>query len=268
MDLAEVHQELVHEIRYGLEYVAETARIADLGGIFDELIPQLEALGLCHLLEFADEGRFRENMARSGHARRYFLRRSRLEKNQADRHLAVSRTRAFLDALIAGALPLARDIALLSTEEWNPAWEYEDDFCFYQLLHTIAKQPDPFPTPEVHALIERFERSLEGGESAHFEVSKALVARDPKAFAGALVALLEAEEAQIEADRGSAAVLERDILYWPKSRVSIEGLALLKTTELVGMRVPGEFPLCPRAARLAWTNQPFRDLFDEIERLG
>jgi hypothetical protein len=267
VDLADVHEELVDEIRDGLGYLVDAPTVAPLGDVFDTLILQLEGLGLCHLLDLADEGRFRENLVRAGHARRFYLRRSRLEHNDDDRHLALSRTRAVLDALVAGALPVARDVAALSGDAWHPDWEYEDDFCFYLLVHSIVKQPDPFPTPEARAIVARFERSVEGGASPHLDVSRALIARDAVAFRRALVTLLEAEAEQIKADRSSPAVLERDILYWPKSRVSIDGLALLKIAELLGLSVPGELPLCPRPARLAWTGAGFHDLFEEIERM-
>lgn len=268
MDLAEVHRELVHEIRDGLGYLVEPARMADLGDIFDVLALQLEGLALCHLFELADQSKFRENLVRSGHSRRFFLRRSAQEKNHHDRHLALSRTRAFLDALVAGSLAVARDIAVLSPEDWNRDWEYEDDFCFYWLLHGIVKQPQAFPTAATPALLHRYEQSLQGGESVHLDVARALCARDGGAFADALRALLAAEQKQIEGDRSSAAVHERNILFWPKSRISIEGLALLKVAELLGMPVPDDLPLCPALARLPWTDRPDRDLFEEIERLG
>jgi hypothetical protein len=268
MDLAEIHEELVEEVRNGLSYLAEPARMAELGDVFDTLALQLEGLAICHLFDRADEAQFRENMARAGQSRRFFLRRSKQEKNDDDRHLALSRTGAFLDALVAGILPLARDIALLSTEQWKREWEYEDDFCFFLLLHTIVKQPEAFPTPAAQLLLERFERALEGGKSAHLDVAKALAARDRHAFSEALGSLLVAEERKIDEDRDSAAVHERDILFWPKSRVSIEGLALLQIGDLLGMRIDDELPLCPKIARLPWTDQPVRDLFEEIERIG
>jgi hypothetical protein len=229
---------------------------------------QLEGLGICHLLEFVDTDNFRENLIRSGHSRRFFLRRSRSEDNSDDRHLALSRTRCFLDAIVAGSLPLARDIAVLSSETWNASWEYEDDFCYYSLLHRIAIQPELFPTPEAEALLARFERSLEGNPSLHFDVCKALLARDLGAFSEALRALLDAEQAKIEKDRNSPAVNERDILFWPKSYVSIEGLALLKIANLLGLRFEDALPLCPLEARLPWSDSPTRDLFAEIEMLG
>lgn len=268
MDLADVHQELVAEIRDGLGYVMEPAQMSELGDIFDTLSLQLEGLGLCHLFEFADQASLRDNFIRSGQSRRFFLRRSRLEKNDNDRHLALSRNRAFLDTIVAGALGLARDIALLSTETWNGSWEYEDDFCFFLLLHLIVKQPDPFPTTDARALVERFEAAVEGRKSPHLDVAKALTTRDAAAFAEALRALVGAEVREIEKALDSPAVQEGDVLYWPKSRASIEGLALLNVAALVGLPVVGQFPLCPPLARLPWEDHPVRDLFAEIERLG
>jgi len=268
VDLAEVHVELVHALRDGMSYLAPPLRIAEMGGIFDQLALQFEGLALCHLFENADQAAFAENMARSGQSRRFFLRRSQQEGNTDDRHLALSGTRCFLDALVGGSLALAREIALLSTETWNASWEYEDDHCFYLFLHAIVKQPDPFPTPELHALLARFERSLEGGKSPQLKVARALVRRDPEAFTDSLLSLLAGEAAQIEKGRQSAAVHERDVLFWPKSRVSIEGLALLKIAELVQLPSEGEFPLCPSLARLPWSDQTYRDLFEEIGRLA
>ncbi len=265
MDLADVHAELVAEIRDGMSYLASPLNIAETGNIFDALALQLEGLALCHLLENADQAAFAENMARSGQSRRFFLRRSRVEQNKADRHLALSRTRSLLNALIAGSLPIARDIARLSFETWSPDWEYEDDHCFYLLLHKIVLKPESFPGPEIEPLMRRFETALQGGKSIHFAVASALVARDAGAFTDALLALLAAEAKQIAADRTSSAVYERDVLYWPKSRVSIEGLALLKVAELVKLPVAGNFPLCPALAQLPFSDQIHRDLFEEIE---
>jgi hypothetical protein len=267
VDLAAVHEELVKEVRYGIQYVATPVRIAELGDVFDTLILQLEGLGICHLFEYADEGRFRENMARAGMARRYYLRRSVDERSLGDRHLAWSRTRAVLDALVAGAAPLAQDIARLSTAPWNPSSEYEDDRSFYALVHEILLRPDPFPSPAALAIVATHERALEGGKSPHFDVAQALVAKDGAALREALEKLVDAEEDRIEEDRSSPALDEGDILYWPKSRVSIDALAVLKLAEILRIPVAGDFALCPRPARLTWTAATFRDLFEEMDRL-
>ncbi|WP_437963985.1 Imm49 family immunity protein [Sorangium sp. So ce260] len=266
MDLADVHAELVSEIHYNMLYVGK-APVAGLGDVFDELAAQLEALGICHLLEFADVGEFRTNLIRSGHSRRYFLRRSRAEGNVGDRHLALSRTSSFLDAVVAGDLTLARQLADESTEVWHPDWEYEEDHCFLLLLHRMLQSTGASPPPDAPALLARFERSLENQRSSRYEVCRSIVTRDSKGLDASISALLEEEAARNDEARESAAVHEGDVLYWPRSYVSIEGLALIKLAELQGMKVNGEPARCPRIARLPWSSHSVDDLFEAIERL-
>ncbi|MDC0677162.1 Imm49 family immunity protein [Sorangium atrum] len=267
MDIADVHAELVSEIHYNMLCVGK-APIAELGDIFDELAAQFGALGICHLLEFADVGEFRTNLIRSGHSRRYFLRRSRAEGNVRDRHLALNRTNSVLDAVVAGDLALARQIADESTEVWNPDWEYEDDHCFFLLLHRMLQNPGTSPPPDAPVLLTRFERSLENRRSPRYEVCRALVARDSEGFDVSVSALLGEEAARNDEARDSAAVREGDVVYWPRSYLSLEGLALIKIAELLGMKVSGELARCPRIARLPWASHSVEDLFAAIEGLA
>ena len=67
-----------------------------------------QALGICNLLLDADPDRFYENLVRSGHARRYFLQKSRDEGNNDDYQLATSRWDSFLDVVASGHFQLAR----------------------------------------------------------------------------------------------------------------------------------------------------------------
>lgn len=273
MDLAEVHQELVDDIRYMLEQVGEAPNVKSIDVILETLSDEFEALALCHLLEFADTLQFRENLARSAHARRFFLRRSASEGDTDNRHLAKSRTRAFFAALSAGALGLAREIAWLSIHPWRANWEYEDDHAYASALHALVKAHDPanpdatLALDEMRASVERFERVIGDEVSKRYAVVQSILVRDQAAFSDALVALMEAETLRIEADRESAAVHERDFLYWPNARISIEGLALIKAGELVTLVAPKDLPLCPPLARLPWSTHTFRDLFQEIEAL-
>lgn len=265
MDLADVHKEVVDEIHFGLAQVIEAGPRAPLGDVFDSISDHFEALALCNLLEFANTHKFRRALVRSGHARRYYLRCCRTENATEVRHLARSRNRAFLAALAGGSMVVVRDIVAESTHPWNPKWEYEDDFAYREFLHTLAKQPSPFPLAELTALVSQFERALEGGLSKRYDVVKAILDRDAGALGSAIEGFLEDEERRIEDERESAAVHEREVLYWPNARVSVEGLALLKAGELASLAVPRELPLCPPLARLPWSGQQFRDLFDQIE---
>lgn len=265
MDIRDVHTELILEARFGFAAVTAERPIAERGGALEELSAYFQGLALCHLLENADIASFRENLVRSGHARRYFLRRSRVEGNDADRRLALSRTEAFLDAVAAADLPLAREIATLSVERWNPAWEYEDDFCYYRILHTLVLDPDAAREPALGALLTRFEAALEGGAAWRLALCEALVERDAARFDESLRGFIEAEQEANDVRR--EALESYEFLFWPRSFVSVEGLALLQLATLRGIETTDAYPLCSAIARLAPAEHQYRDLFAEMERL-
>lgn len=265
MDLAIVHDNLVDEIQYGLFHVG-TSAIGEMGYIYEDLSEQLEALALCHLLRFLDLTEFRKNLIRSGQARLHFLRRSRLEGNDRDRHLGLGRTKSFLDVIAAGDLGLARHIANESIRSWNPDWEYEDDFCFFHLLHRIVQIHPLNPPPDSLEILARFERSLEGKPSHRLAVCTALIMRSPTGFSQALEELLAEERAVVENLQDSAKVHEGDLAYWPTRFVSIEGLALLALANLLGLATTVDFDRCPQVARLPWTGAIEPNLFEMLEQ--
>jgi hypothetical protein len=91
------------------------------------------------------------------------------------------------------------------------------------------------------------------------------VERDGARFDEALRGFVEAEQ---EADDARRDALESyEFLFWPRSFVSVEGLALLQLAALRGIETAEVYPLCPAVARLAPTEHGYRDLFAEIERL-
>jgi hypothetical protein len=268
MDIADVHAAVVPEIHQRVALVFEGYPMAGMGETFEELSVLFEALGLCHLLEAVDLRAFAENLCRSGHARRYFLRRSRAEGNVDDPRLALGRTSAVLDALAAGDVGLAGDIAALSITEWQPDWEYEDDFCYFLFLHRVILGQGGdlvVPNATLVAILDRFERALEGASSPRLGVCRALVARDAAAFADALARRLDQIAGEHDVERTTAAVQEDiDVGFWPRSFVSIEGLALLNLGGLLGVRVAGDPRMCPQVARLPIQPNDYRDIFDEI----
>jgi hypothetical protein len=265
MDPRSVHNELVAEIKEELLFVAGYPA-TEIGDVFERLSEYFQALGICHILETADPDQFRENLVRSGYARRYFLNNSREQGHTNDRHLALSRTEAFLDSLAAGQLTLAREIAELSIEKWESTWEYEDDFCFFHFLHQITRAPDDLKNPILRGTLSRFEAALEGGESLRLDACNALLRRKAEECETAISGLMEEREESLNGRRER--MLERDIsvcAFWPRSFVSIEGLALLRIADLLGIHVEGDVPLCPEVARLGLTDRSYQDIFLEIE---
>jgi immunity protein 49 of polymorphic toxin system len=270
MDASEVHKELVPEIKDMLTCLAVGYPIRELGDELERLSEYFQALGIAYLLESADQERFGENLVRSGHARRYFLRKSREENNDQDRRLALGRTEAFLDALAAGHLGLAREIADLSIDTWHPDWEYEDDFCYYLFLHRMVRANAAVGRADLSVLLTGFEKALEDGDSPRLDVCKALVDRDTNALRAALTLLMENRNQEMEKARERN--IERDpaeCVCWARSFISIEGLALLRVAELTGMvpLEPGEeLQLCPGMAMLPVRDRDYLDMFVSIEQ--
>jgi hypothetical protein len=263
MEIKDVRAAVIAEIQDLFPYLAGAYRIGQLGEELEKLSACFQALGICHLLESADIDKFTENLVRSGHARRYFLRKSQAEGNHDDRHLAISRSEAILDSLAAGHLQLAQEIVQLSRDSWMPSGEYEDDFCYYRFIHLIVLAPRPLLEQDLKNTVGQFEKSLEGAGSARLEICKAILTQSAEDFSAALEALLEQQ--QDENDQKRPTVLDSGFLFWPRTFVSVEGLALLRLADLVGLGIDGEFPRCPEIGRLANSDRVFTDLFRELE---
>jgi immunity protein 49 of polymorphic toxin system len=270
MDAREIRDGLVPEIKEMLAYVAVGYPIRELGAEIESLSAFFQALGIAYLLENSDQERFRENLVRSGHARRYFLRKSREENNDADSRLALGRTEAFLDALAAGHLGMARGIADLSIETWYPDWEYEDDFCYYLFLHRVVQAGGAAGLADLRDILARFEKALEDGESPRLDACKALLDRDTDALRAALTVLMEQRNKEMEQARGRNMELDPTAcICWARSFVSIEGLALLRVAEITGIAPlePGEeLQLCPELAMLSVGDRDYLDMLVSIEQ--
>jgi hypothetical protein len=259
MDFAEVHRLCVQEIHSHARVLAAGFLMKDCGGNVEILAALFQGLAICHLLELLDTKEFRRNLLRSGHVRRYYLRMSLDQGNIDSKYLAISRGEAFLDVLAAGDLQVARDIASLSRNHWNRSWEYEEDFCFRLLLHQLVLQTEP---AALHDSVARLERIYEGEPPARLAIARTLISRDAVGFEDALQALLEEERERIDHER--VRVVDSKFLFWPRSFLCVEALALLRLAELAGMPVRQEFPLCPKEALVPLAPVGSRDLFAEL----
>ena len=266
MELNEIHQNIVLDIKSNLEIVASGSPMRDIGYTFEELSTQFQVLGICQLLEYADIAEFRVNLVRSGYSKRYFLRKSEEQENTDDHHLALSRSEAFLDTIAADHLELAQEIARLSLRKWVADWEYEDDYYYYYFLHTVVIAYDNLPKTQLKSILNKFESSLEGLGSLRFEICKSILARDKENFHENFKSLLETISIAQEEKR--QIVESYEYLFWPRSFISVEGFALLKIAELVGIQCIEEYPLCPNMGYLSTRRQDYLDPFMEIEKMS
>jgi hypothetical protein len=269
MDLRKVHQKLIPAIEEELLFIATDLSSDQVGEVCCRLSEYFQSLAICHLLENADTEQFRENLVRSVYSRRHFLQRCRDEGENSSRYLALSRSDAVLDALVSGRLDLASEVGALSKETWDPRWEYEDDLCFFLFLHLFIRDRSPAGRSSRDEVLTRFERALEGARSNRLEVCRALESGDTDEFASTLNALLDEKKEQSDQERRRIVSDEVPaILFWPRSFVSIESLALLRLAEIAGMPIDNDFPLCPSLGRLPVSDRDYRDVVMEAHRLG
>jgi hypothetical protein len=265
MDPQDVRLALTEEVQQDLLLVASGHPIDALGPTLENLSRCLQSLAICHLLESGVTTKFRDNLARSAFARRFFLSRSAAAGNTDDRRLGLSRTEAFFDALAAGHGALAREIAALSIDSWRPGWEYEDDFYYVLFLHRVVQQPTAAGEQRFVASLQRFEASAET-DTAAGTVLRSLMKRDEALFSAGLVGLMQERDQQMQERK--ARLLEPDVeafVHWPRTFVSVEGLALITIARALKMTVADDVPLCPPIARLELSHPAVEDPFLGIE---
>jgi hypothetical protein len=268
MDPRDLRKHLVPEIKEKILTIASGYPIAELGSTFDELGDYLQALAIAALLANEDQEEFRNNLVRGGHARRYFLRRSATEQNTSDRHLAVSRTEALWDSLAAGSANLAAEIVALSIDQWHGDWEYEDDYWYHKIVGSLvlARRRNERGAGGAEQILPRLAAALGDEAEPRYRLCGALVAGDEGLFNEALFELLQRAQARFDKKRDSIVSAEfPESLFWLKSFVSIEGLALIHLASLFGITADEHLPLCPEAGRLPALTRDVFDVFVEVD---
>jgi hypothetical protein len=265
MDLTYAQAVLVDDIRTRMSHLINLVPIRRKAENLRDLTRLFQALAICKLLVDADLGSFRENLTRSGQARRHYLLKSREESNLDDRFLGLSRVQSIFDVVVAGQMELATDLASLSIDEWHPSWEYEDDFCYYLFVHRLILDARFVGGPDAAALVVRLEKVVDGQPSARLRLCQALNARQSTAFRTAFEAFLDEHRSTTDAKRSRITEYTAEAAFWPISFVSIEGLAWLRFAELFGIAPPDHFGFCPAEARDVPGSRTVPDLFESLD---
>jgi len=249
MKLAEDAEALAYDTAFWLLSFQEegSCEVHELGRASVELCGKLRALAIMGLLTTGDPQKFLHNLVRSGRVRETYLHRLKQAGRTEDHHLASGRVDPLLDAIASGDHELAHRIAWASPRNFEPKREYEDDFCFAQVLHRLvhgvqaASVYQPF--------LERFEAALQGQDSPRLEVLRALITRDQAGFDRAFEQLVQARQDGIDADKARCQHETPQVVA--ERLVFIEGLALLRLAGDVGLKTQREYLFCPANARVA-----------------
>jgi hypothetical protein len=132
----------------------------------------------------------------------------------------------------------------VSPTDFQKDHEYEDDYCYGRLLHLIVNGQEH----KASEVLTQFEAYLEGSVNGRFQVVQALLTKSQQAFDVSFDSLLQ--DRQNEIDRN----IERGEIESPHvvaaRRLFIEGLAILRLAESIGLKAEHEYVFCPSMARV------------------
>lgn len=255
MELEQVAQPLSYEIAFFIQGLDNPDMpLHEKGDLTQSLIYKNQALAIIVLLVQGYSDGFYHNLIRSANLRKKFL--SELDQdNISDAyHQCSGRIQGLIGAIVAKDFDLARKIIRLTPQEFKKTMEYEDDYCYAQLLHHLISPS--LEQQSIDSLVDRNE-VFSGEEQPRVLVVKAILARDDVKFNEEFTTLLAAHEEIIEEEKKRGKMEEADVrTHW---EVYLEGLALLNLAEKNGINVNTEYLYCPSAARVAM-RKPFPGL--------
>lgn len=205
---------------------------------FQRLCHHYRTRGAATFLLSAHPGHLYKDLQRSASAHAHFL------EVAAPGDKVTSRAAPFFDAVACGDQAAALRIALQSTADLDRDRELPEDYWYVKLLMSRFFL-DGSPGEQAF-LTARFKASLEGGESARFDASQALLGKDAEAFEAALAALIDEHRDFHETGLRDARIPEEK--WAVDGCLFIEGLALVRLAQAAGIPVAGGYPLIPSLA--------------------
>ncbi len=245
MELGESGVAIAYETAFLLQaFENPDCSVDQLGTITIDACENLRVLGILSLLVNADTDGFYHNLMRSGRYRVKYLERS-AEELEDPYHSCSGRVSPLLDVVAAGDWLIAKNLIELSTDVWQHGKEYEDDYCFAQIIHGFSIGSGAL----VKEKLGQYEQYLDGRHDARFSVCEALGSKDQGAFDSAFVDYLEEHSSWIESRKEGPQTEEPKMLALRE--VYVDGLAILRLAERLGLRTENEYLFCPGLARRA-----------------
>src|SRR5882724_2850537 len=249
-------EDLAYEIAFWTQGLEDPAYpLGEVGGLTREICSHLRSLGIMVLLSQGKSDRFLHNLMRSGKLRLAYLERV-VREGQLQEHDFVSGvSEPLFDAIAAGDLALAAQIADAAPAHHRPGHEYEDDHCYARALRCLlqGRQADA----DVAPLLARMEAFLGDPDDVRIGICRALTGTDQLAFDEAFTAFLEARTKAIEADEARGELAEPPVLA--QRLVYVDGLAMLRLAELRGFATDPDYLYCPSLARQPMV-EPYPDV--------
>lgn len=249
--------EIVAQLNIVIDWARQTKDVERLGEQAEDLCVHYRAYAICLFAAQANVDLFFHWLLHSPILRRHFLRMARAQGVTASDHLRATFLDPVLDAIAARQWKLAADIGAGTSPEWMRDAEYEDDYCYADLIRRLVEPR----TDGVEQLMARWRASLEGGNDLRLDVAEALLAGDGEVFLARLRALLKHVDAKAQqmVNPGTLSPLADELPFFPNRWISVEGLALLALAERRGIAIDEDIEGCPRLLRPG-RYAPFRPL--------
>jgi hypothetical protein len=255
MELAVLRENLELSIEFELDEIAEGDGLDDIGSSCERISDLYRALAICKLLLEADTNAFYHDLMRSGHTRAYFMARCHREGHLQNVRLAASNVNAYFDSLASAGWDLAIRIASLSATSWFQDDEYEDDFSYARFFHVLTLAESQSGR-KLEFLLDRYDLALEGNRNGRWHLCESFLSRNQEHFVSAFDEILRERAEQLAEDEESA--LGEEMTFVSEKHVFVEGLAILRMAERLGLSTDHEYQYIPGVARMPMT-VPFPD---------
>ena len=225
----------------------------EIGSLCEDLCLFYRTAAIAALLLEMDIERFNRMLIYSGLTRLYLLKQTEGEAKNKSRFCKITRANGFFDSVAAGRFDVAKDIVALSPLNRNEKFEYEDDYCYVLFLQKTVTSGNKNLRWEI---LKRFEKVLEGEASPKLGICNALFKQDSEMFEDSFLEFLELWTDEIEYQEVSMS--RNEVEFSTARHVCIEGLALLRFSEIAGIVTQEEYEYCPKEARMP-IGSPFPD---------
>jgi hypothetical protein len=249
MNLEDSLESVVEYTNMLIEAAIAQNSMESMGDLYMNISRGYRGMGIYDLLINASTDGYYYGLIQSGLTRKHYLTQCGREDLLGEPGRIASFADPFFDALAANQVKLAREIGRLSGAQWMEGFEYEDDFAHARFLYGLVSA-ESSSEAGLQAVLDQFAEALEGKRSERLELCQALLLRDQVRFDEAFAAFLDVYDSQHEQLARSASSAEsREFTFEANRRVSVEGLAMLRIAESLGLTTQEEYLLCPSIVR-------------------
>jgi hypothetical protein len=242
--------EILSYLDFIIDVAEKQASVGELGNLANEIGSHYRALGISCFLLFADIEALGQGFTQSAVIRRHFLQRTAEEGAPAMPARRSSFLDPFFDALAVNRRALAVGIADWSPKEWWEDFEYEEDYAYASFLFQIAREDHS--GERLQPILDQFEAAVEGAADSRLAICKAINIRDPEGFEDSFLKLIVEFDAENEeiADPHSDSIKKQNFTFEPNRFIFVEGLALLRLAEWLGIPTAMDYKYCPQELRI------------------